>query len=80
MFNKPILDLNIDQLRLIEWLDFYSKIDEMGEERPQRYIIDDDYLLDDHLRRHLQKRKADNRKARSPKPHLHKQHQNVYEF
>ncbi len=44
------------------------------------YIVEDNYLLDDHLRRHLQKRKNERRKAGSPKPHLHKQHQNVYEF
>ena len=52
----------------------------MGDEKPPSYVIDKDELLDDHLSRHLQKRKKDRQRANSPKPHLHKQHKNVYDF
>ena len=48
----------------------------MGEEKPRQYIIDDDYLLDDHLQQSVQKRRKDRKTASKPK----KKYTNVHEF
>lgn len=57
-------------------MEFYKRIDELGDEKPKPYIIDNDYLLDDWFMRYLQSKKKEKKDITKGK----KVHQNKVEF
>jgi hypothetical protein len=67
LFGKPITDLNTNQLRLLEWLEFYKAIAELEEKPPDDRWIKIDIIIDFWLQDFIHKRKKSNKYTRMGK-------------
>lgn len=61
LFDKPITELNTNQLRLLEWLEFYKAVGEIEEPPQDERIIKIDILLDFWLMDNIHKKKKENK-------------------
>lgn len=77
MFNKPTVDLNVNQLRLLEWLDFYKILLEL-EQHPPDDMLNYDYLIDGWLENYVSKQKRANKYSKLGK--AKKQYSNTMQF
>lgn len=60
IFGKPMKDLSISQLQLLNWSMFYQNIQELpSEDKPPYYIIEDDKKLDKYMDGLYKKYEAD---------------------
>lgn len=78
LLDKPIIELNINQLRLLEWLDFYKELHQLPEKIPEQ-LLKYDILVDFWLEDFLSKQKRSNKKYRFGKKPK-KDYQNTVKF
>jgi len=67
LFDKPVVELNTNQLRLLEWLEFYKAVGEIEEKPQDERYLKIDILLDYWLKDNLYKKKKDNKYSRMGK-------------